>query len=307
MIEAPPRKGFEYDILYEKFIKDLAKNMKDMDDDFLVMYIGATGTGKTSLALHGMEVYLGSRRAGDVGVDLVGLTRESFADALKKASEMQHPRVTLFDEANISKRDSLTKFNRDLLDLFFSLRGLNILHMWCNPSLDMIDKSFIKEKIRGVFFIPGKHPHVRRYYFFRRNDLLGILEKYGRLDLDILGRVKGTAYFSGWFKPYKGVMWKKYLQKKNERMLGKVDSFFEKYGSRNVEFKPMDARKALNLSQTALKARFKRAVSAGLLVEGKHFEYSSAGYLKFMQNYFKEVLEILEKDVTRDKRGRKNK
>ncbi|MHA1880252.1 MAG: hypothetical protein ACTSYG_07620 [Candidatus Heimdallarchaeota archaeon] len=283
MIHAEYRAGFMYDIYYEKFIKDLAKNMEALDDDFLVMYIGATGTGKTSLAMHGMELFLGTERAAKIGVDLIGLTKQSFADALDTSSKMEHPRIELYDEANISKRDSLSSFNKEMLDLFFSLRGLNIMHMWCNPSLEMIDKSFLREKIRGIFFIPGKNPKARRYYFFRRTDLLKIWEKYKRLDLDILRKVKGTAYFCGWFRPYKGVMWKKYLKKKQSRMLEKVETFYAKYGSKIKEFRNEDIRRILDCSPKTIQKYVVNMEKEGLIVQDKHFRRTGNNTRKFTE------------------------
>ena len=114
-----------------------------------------------------------------------------------------------------------------MIDLYMAIRGLQMLHIWCNPSIDMVDKFFIEERLKGLIYCPSKEAKARVYYFFRKNDLLAIFNKYGHLKLHLLHRVrKKYAYYRGWSKAYNGPLLEEYLAKKESRMDEKVEEFF---------------------------------------------------------------------------------
>jgi hypothetical protein len=199
VIKAPYTRHRKYDIVFEQMIKNVRDAILNKDDDYVLLCAGTTGTGKSSLMLWGYELYAEELAT----VDNIGLTRESFANALKYASTLEGKgRFCANDEANISKREALTKYNRELIDLYFSIRGLKIFHWWNNPSIDMIDKPFIEERIKGLIYIATKDADVPRvYYFFRKRELLRIWEKYQSLKLPLLKKIaRQYAYYKGWFR-----------------------------------------------------------------------------------------------------------
>ena len=234
MKQASYDKDRDYDAILDRLLSHIKFLITKKDDDFLILCAGDTGTGKSMLMMHALDKFMGEYKS----VDYVGLTRGSFATGFKKAQSV--PRGFKFlgnDEANISKREALTQYNRDLLDLYYSCRGLNIFHWWNNPSVDMIDKPFIKDRVKGFILITTKDmDRPRVYYYFTKNALVKIFEKYKDLDIKTIRKVrKKYALFKGWFKDYNGSLRKDYLDKKNPRMVEKVDFFVGKYGDREKD------------------------------------------------------------------------
>lgn len=227
MIEVPVVDGRAYDALFENVIDSIKVVTEEKDDDFLLICAGDTGTGKSRLMLHGLERYdpLGA------SVDFIGLNRKDHAKALRLAKSKKSLRFVGDDEANVSKRDALTKYNKDRIDLYYAIRGLRMFHWWNNPSLDMIDKPFIEERVRGVIVVLTKGKEVRFYYYFTKKGILKFLEKHENLKLQTIKKHGGAfAHHLGWFRDYQGKMLAAYLQKKSARMEDKVEDFFAKYG-----------------------------------------------------------------------------
>lgn len=222
----------DYDDLLYRLIHNKIKPLTaEKDDDFLVMAIGEPGCGKSMLMLHAFDEY--AKEYADISY--VGFTEADFAKSMNTIQVDDVPRGFRFvgnDEANISKRNALSKYNKKLLDLYFAVRGLNIFHWWNNPSIDMIDKPFVKERLKGLFLITTKSmTKPRLYYYFNQNGIIRILDKYKNLEFKTIYKVrKKYAVYQGWFKDYNGHLKKDYLNKKNNRMKEKVEEFFKSYG-----------------------------------------------------------------------------
>lgn len=293
--KAPIRNGL-YDEWLELGINCIDDHMKENEDDWLILIIGATGTGKSNLALHMMDLYL--KEKGHI--DLIGLNRESIALATKKAKDMPFPRMAVFDEANISKRDSLTKFNKDMIDLFLAVRGLQIFWVWCNPSLDYLDKQFINERIQGFYYIPQKTKKARPYYYFPKKNIIRILEKHGHLKESLLHKMrKKYAYYRGWFKPYEGHLLKEYLEKKEFRMDEKVEEFFANYGKGSS--KDYLTKKSildyLGCTSDTFKKYEKELIDNGMIIENENMIIHPTG----KRSYKNTLLDDFEKIVVRNK------
>ena len=301
MIIAPYRAGFDYDVIFENLVsKSIPQRLKDNNDDNLWLCCGTTGSGKTGLGLHAEDMYMKDKAS----VDFIGLDKKSFADALQKAKDSPKPRFCMNDEANISKRDSLTKYNKDLIDLYLSIRGLGIFHWWNNPSADLLDKHFVEERIKGLLFITTKDTkRPRIYYYFRKSDLLKIWEKYGNLKLDTLRKIrKEYAYYRGWFREYKGPLLERYLEKKNSRMDFKVDDFFEKYGGADTDkIKASDFAKLLSITTQTVSNCRDQMLNENLIDESDVIT-SPTGY----HFYKPHLIPIFEKYI-KDKRSAAHK
>ena len=264
-----------YDNVFPIIIETIKQSIYDKDDDFFLMCIGATGSGKSMLSLHGMELYLKDKKS----IDYVGFTRSSYAKALITAAQSDKPRMCINDEANVSKRDSITKYNKDVIGLFYSNRGANTFHWWNNPSLDMLDKSFINERIKGVIYVKTKDNNLPRlYYFFWQKDIKKIMEKYKTLDINILKRVcKKYAYYRGWFRDYTGDLKKDYLEQKNKRILDVVQNFHDTYCDNLDKIPRCKLIKKLKISDNTMRSYENKMKEEGLLVENEDYEVNLAG------------------------------
>lgn len=250
-IIAPYDRQKDYDDFFPlviKEIRDKTTNPKK-NDDVLIVFFGVTGSGKSMLMLHGYEEY----SFNNVHLNNIALTKEDFANSLKSAKDSPKPRFCGYDEANINKRDSMTKFNKDVIDLYSSIRGLNIFHSWCNPSIDYLDSQTINEMIDGAFFVATKSTNKPRvYYYFRKEELENILHKYGSLKIPLIQKIAyKEAYYCGCFKDYHGTLRKEYDSKKSNRMNDKIEVFWQKY-SNETYLKVSEVMQKLGISRNTL-------------------------------------------------------
>mgnify|MGYP003135171840 FL=1 len=295
--KAPYRKG-EYDEYLEKNIQHIKNILHKEEDDRLFLIIGETGAGKSHLGLHIMEQYLGEK----AHVDLIGFNKSTIAEGLKKAKDMELPRLFFADEANISKRDSQTRFNKQIIDLYFAIRGLQIFHIWCNPSLDMLDKPFIEERISGIFYvIKNKNtPNYRLYYYFRKSDILAIYNKYGNLKLPLMYKVrKKYAYYRGWSKQYKGFLFNDYEKKKEYRMDEKIEEFFSSWSKEPNLLTPREMANKLNVSMDSIRKYADTLKEREILVEGENFFTAATGRLRYKPELIEKFIEVCKENQAR--------
>jgi len=142
------------------------------DDDAFHIISGRTNSGKSNLGHHIHDLWT----CGRPSMRRVSLDKQEFptksANALR---EVEIPlRVSHYDEANVSRRAAMGRFNKDLLTYYFSIRGKRGLHLWCNPSLEVLDRPFIEERVNGVWYV-FKKPKGK-YMFIPREGLLKMLD-----------------------------------------------------------------------------------------------------------------------------------
>ena len=234
----PDYRGWQTKPYSDNFVDMISAAVKRIskDDDFLLMCVGETGSGKSVLTLHGYELV----DPENCSIDFISFCPEDHAKGMKDLMQKKEGvRFIANDEANIQKRNSSTKYNKDLIDLYFSIRGLNFFHWWNNPSLDIIDKVFIREKINGVIYIMNKDiKYPRLFSYFTKEAMLKIIDEHKIITLDILKKnVAKHALAVGWFRDYQGKLLKDYKAKKKSRMENKVDDFFDKYAAKASDIK----------------------------------------------------------------------
>lgn len=277
--------AFNYAKDYDEGLAHLANLTKDTiinnNDDALFLAVGDTGTGKSSLLMHFYELYAGYE---NMSVDNISFNKDSFTKALGKVTAADvptHHKVLFNDEANISKRDAMSKYNKEMIDLYFSIRELNILHLWANPSLEVIDKVFTEERIRGVFFVTTKdRKRPRVYYFFKKKALIKILQIFGKLSLDVLRRNKDLASYKGHFRAYKKDIWTAYIAKKKERIADKVSTFIENNGTKENLMSMTQLTKKVGISADSF---YKYEPEYGFK-EGEDYVRSTMGDIKYTES-----------------------
>jgi len=281
MIRALYNKDRLVDEMFEQVIGSITKGTSNKEDDFLLLCCGPPGTGKSHLMLHAMSIYLKDNSSAKY----IGLNKNDFATALKDATGAKLPRMCVNDEADVSKRDALTKYNKHLISLYLAIRGLRIFHWWNNPSIDMIDKQFIEERIKGMIYIATKDmDRPRLYYYFTKQDMLKIWEKYGNLKLNLLQKIKKEyACYRGWFKAFPDCdLLREYLEKKESRMDEKIEEFFDMYGRKDDHVKHAELIKRLEINEKTLKNWRTELIANGKITE-KDFHITAAGRVSYPQ------------------------
>jgi len=291
-----------HDNILHKIVNSIKVKLNERDDDALIVICGTTGTGKSNLMLYIEDEYLLEKSS----IDYVGLTRNDLADIQYKIQFEEKPRLLAYDEANVSKRDSLSKWNKDLIDLYLANRGKNIFHIWCNPTIDYLDKLFINERVTGVIFVATKTvDKPRLYYYFTKERLLEIFEKYENLKLKTLYNNRYRALYCGWFKKYKGALLDDYLIKKKERMEDKSKEFYEKYGSKITRKDLLSIQKVADktlISVNILRKNVNNLIKRGVLVKDRdYFDLPNGS-----KAYSKDSIELFRENVfNKNKKGGK--
>lgn len=285
-----------YDPILPLIVSRVKRILRDEDDDFLLLCVGETGSGKSNLMLHTYALF----DPEGASISYIALNRRDHARALKNAKDKDGLRFCGDDEANVSKREALTQYNRERIDLYYSIRGLNMFHWWSNPSADMIEKAFVKERIRGIIvvFKVSRFKDVRFYYFFTKRAVLTILEKEKNLDLRTLRKnAKKFASWMGWFKEYQGPLKDPYLEIKGARMDEKVESFNDKWGAGEA-FSLADLCREFGVTDDTLRKYVRMAIKKGLFSEEDI--KNPVGRYSFSQEH-----KVLLEDLMKSKGGKK--
>lgn len=226
------------------------------DDDFLVLVVGETGSGKSTFMLHLYEEILKEK----ADPDNICFTREHFASTAGKLVDKKGLKFLGYDEANVSRRSWQESFNKDLLDWYWANRGLNIVHVWCNPSLDMIDKPFIDERLKAIVLVRKQPKGMRTWHYFNIKTIKTIFKKYKNLKIDTLNkyRRKYCPYFWDTFPDYTGHLKSDYAQNKYERMVQKTKLFADKYKDSGKILKTGDLAKYFGVQNSVISRYFKK-------------------------------------------------
>jgi len=205
---------------------------KDADGFYLIA--GYNNTGKSTLSHHLHTLWT----EGDPTADYCSFDPEQFAHVLGDAmnEKLVKQRVAHWDEANFTGRGAMTKYNRDVIDLYWSNRSEHGLHLWCNPSIEYMEKVLVKERVSGIFLIhrgeSGKPPK-RRFTFITRAQLQQLWREKKTITLDILEKeARKYGLYEGWFYDYPvNKFLKDYRKRKDERNKYKNARLKENYGS----------------------------------------------------------------------------
>lgn len=285
-------------------LEGISKGMEKNNDDGFIVCGGRRGTGKTSLMFHAYKQYAGQ----EANIEQVAFNQKEMSIALDNASKAKGARFVGYDEANVSKRDALTRWNKRLMDTYLNIRGLNIFHWWNNPSIEMLDKPFIEECVKGIIFIITKSKSKPRHFFyFTQEGVLRLLEDQGNLKTRTLIKYGSRyAHHLGWFRPYKNHLWPEYLAKKQSRMLEKVGELREEFAPQE-KLSLLQYAKKNHLHDTTVKRIVLYGIEAGLLKKDVHFLQSGTGAYKLLEEGVKELDHLRStKDYT-VKYGRINK
>jgi hypothetical protein len=213
-----------------RLMRGIRQSVLKNDDDCVIVNGGDTGTGKSNLS--GIQYYFYVAPTPPTEEAIV-LTVADFAKRLNdlKSIMPKELRVIVYDEARLSKRRGLSGWNHDVMDLYGTIRGINSLHIWNNPDVEMLDKSFIKTRLNFLFYVLDKHrDRPRRYLLFRRNDLMKFIEKHKLHKKNIEEHGEQFAFYCGFFGKFKHPIMRRYLSIKAAGMSDALEKFQKKYG-----------------------------------------------------------------------------
>lgn len=239
------------DPLTTVMIKEARTTISIKKDDFLMMVVGTPGSGKSDFSMWCYEIY----DPKGCSIDYIGLDKPDFASVVQRAKNKEGLRYANYDEANVTRADHASKWNKDLLKLYWAIRGLQIFSNWNNPSAKKTPKEFIEERIKAFVFIYEKVTHrPRKFYYFTKEQMIALYEECkGDLShANILKFGKDFANHIGWFKKYDGKLRQDYDRKKESRMDLVVEDFFTNYGSEDM-LSPAQVGKLLGYNENTIR------------------------------------------------------
>lgn len=273
-----------------------AKYFIDHNDDFRVLCVGETGTGKSSADLHAMEAFMGE----DASIRFIGINEKSYAQALKAAKDARSKGIKYVmcvnDEAHLFASETMTPYNRRCLKLLGEIRGLGIWHWWNTSLPGELQSAFMDESFDAIMFIYTKTEHTPRLYLFFDRAAIDMMRreegspgKKAKLTLDLL-RKKGKYYatYRGCFKQYTGRLWSDYCGMKDRKMEERVESFYEDFGTEY--FTPSQIAREGGVDEATIRRWVKSGINSGELVESVDYVTNAAGKRKFSVDGKKKLL-----------------
>lgn len=302
MIIAEHKDGENVDVLLPKIISIARRSIlhPKKSDDALFIVAGNTGTGKSRLTLHCVTLFTPNPNPAQIS-----LNRESFADSVKRGLSLpKGERYVDYDESEVGKREGMTRWNRDMISLYFKIREEGFLHFWNHPSPNNIDLEFIRERVNGLFLCYDKSvARSRRYYFFTKERLLSFLERFKILSTrNLLKYASEYATYRGSFKDYEGPLLQAYKANKKEGMRQAIEDFAGQYGSGGTTYTASAAARKLHINVMTAKKLITELLDSGKL--NREEVVSVSGYYRLTEEHLLMIGE-LQKKKTEDYRLRR--
>lgn len=216
-------KGEAVDNASKEIIKTIHDRIVNNGDDAVLIYVGETGSGKSTLCQHHIDIFL-SLSGETRNNDYVSFTPAEFwrsvgkinkrwaerMDAVKAAggkfSDIKRGDFYIHaDEMNNTRRTALNKETIMLGEWYNRNRLIGILSFWCFPALQILDRNLLGERVNGIFLVVkgSESNNGRVYYFFPKAALDKLLEENDTVTTALLKKSKDKyAQFMGRFKVF---------------------------------------------------------------------------------------------------------
>jgi hypothetical protein len=199
----------------------------DQDDDCVILVAGQVDSGKSTLSHHIHTLWT----MGAPDIENVALDKQSFAKSIHTSmtKDALSDRVCHYDEADVSKRDALTKFNKRVIHMYDAIRGKNGLHLWCNPSVEWIDKKFVQERVKCLIYTFRK-PRGK-YLLILRKKLYLMVQEYKSVNQHVIeryGKNCAAIHNNSFFKQYPNNAFLKSYKELKESRQDHILSLFRK-------------------------------------------------------------------------------
>ena len=128
-----------YSDTYDIMIKMLAKRIRNKQQN-VVQVVGDTGSGKSTL---GIQICFDLAKELGITFDLNVDYIYGGSDMWKKLVSGEGSPISLMDEASITleSMNSRSRDNRDIVQLFYTMRDRGLTTIMCSPDLMQIDKT----------------------------------------------------------------------------------------------------------------------------------------------------------------------
>jgi hypothetical protein len=211
--------------------------------DSVFIITGNEGFGKSHLLLNIAEEW-GKITGQELGIEAIGLDKESWINSLKVAPEISG--FSAFDEAGdgLLSRDAMGDFNKDMVKMYSVIRGRRLMSILVLPSFWYLDKFFRQHRLKGLFFVYNRGVVA----FWNKRQIKQLIDK-GE-DRQNIWAVKPSIRDR--FPKYNGRLLKEYEEKKKEKIQNTIDEVYAKYGKQGVESLTDKQREVYELRQSGM-------------------------------------------------------
>lgn len=224
--------GQLYGALFElELLKNLSY-IRKKNQNFTILCTGETGSGKSSLMLFANLIL-----EGGIDLERIAFDVKTTAVSFSKADELSRNGVKGafwgIDELKTYSRSSMHGFNKDMIDLFFSVRGKNIFCFANAPSAKAIDKLMIGEKTFDAFIYI--YASQARFLWFDFKGFSRLIKQQGDCSHNVITEFGvNYALFDSYFSKVPDSVYDAYNKKKIEGMNRTADAFVQKYSEGKV-------------------------------------------------------------------------
>jgi len=177
----------------------------------LIIVDGVQGEGKTTLATQIAE-YVSNSQKKEFLMDLqYSRGGEQFKEKLAKCYTMKLPGLVYDEAGDFDRKGSMTRYNRDLNQVFQQFRTFKIVVICCLPHFKIIDGSLFTNGIPRMLFHchdkKKKYSRAKGYSMVRMNKMLHLMRRKNIPANEIYKKVYPN--FRGSFKDFEPEMSKK--------------------------------------------------------------------------------------------------
>lgn len=216
------------------------EEMKESNDDKVLIITGNTGSGKSYLALELFEYYYKDILQIPLTEDLFeffAITDRDWINAISLAKDKPFYCIPHDESVNILyAKDAITKKNKTVNKLFKQIRGKRLYHIMLIPQVHRLDREFRDDRVSAIINIKkvrsrdGKSRRILDYYSPSRSKTL--LNELDLMKKDYKDKKQKTSLdacktppnFSCTIPEYKGMFLELYAPKKDANMDDSIDS-----------------------------------------------------------------------------------
>lgn len=204
--------------IYGELQKFTTKAMKKKDNNKIILVCGDTGVGKSAFTFQMSSVL-------DPNFSLKNI--QFTTDEMKEGLKNLHNQVVIFDEAfrGASGRNTLSKPQKELLEMLYEIRQLNQIVFLVAPSFFRLDEAIAVELADALFYVHKTGNGRRAFRMFNKKKMVDLYYKakkirksYALIPTMVNGRFPDTYVVDE--KQYRAKKFDSLFRKKDEKKAG---------------------------------------------------------------------------------------
>lgn len=271
MIEYRLQPGEVVDAQLARIINVMKKQIKEHNDDALILLAGSTGSGKSNLASHIVQIY-----KPDVTGEYIALTNDRLKAAWKLCMDNFAKGIKggliWYDEADVESMHPNSKHIKQLTAWYKQNRIVGVAHIWCWPDVGAIPRAFIARANAIIICHKGSEP--RSYTFYAKKNIERMIQNFApneKITAYLLKKHEDKfASHRGRFRMNTSDLWQKYQEEKNKQVQDLGAEWLASGDSKRQEktYSFTETAKELGIDRTTLRNKLQKMEADGIYTPG---------------------------------------